>query len=118
VEIVSNYLPDDIHFERLAGALEADQPDTHPSLSRLKAKIYSSLTRQQEKSGPLMGLQETKDAGSGLCVFEELVRISPVGEKAKSFNCCRLCHARLLAEQLEKAPIYWGGCPYVDFQKP
>jgi len=115
---VSKYLPDDIHFEKFAEALEEERPDTNPSLSRLKAKIYSSLTRQQEKSGPLRGFQETKDAGSRLCVFEELVRISPVGEKAKSFNCCRLCHARLLAEKLEKAPIYWGGCPYVDFQKP
>ncbi len=112
---MSNYPSDDTCFERFAGALEADPSDNHPSLSRLKAKIYSALTRRQEESGPLLGLQETKGVGSGLCVFEELVSILPVGEKAKSFNCCRLCHARLLAERLEKAPIYWDDCPYSGF---
>jgi hypothetical protein len=118
VEIVSNDPLEETKFERFAAASEEEQPDIRPAPSRLKAKIYSSLIRQQEKSGPLMDLKETKKSGSRLCVFEELVRISPVGGKVKSFNYCRVCHARILAEKLEKAPIYWGGCPYVDFQKP
>jgi len=40
-----------------------------------------------------------------------------VGETVKSLNICRVCHARVLAEHLENAPIYWGGCPYVEFKK-
>jgi hypothetical protein len=27
-----------------------------------------------------------------------------------------VCHARVLAERLEHAPIYWPHCPYVRFQ--
>ena len=51
-----------------------------------------------------------------LCVFEELVRIAPVGEAAKSLNICRICHARVLAEHMGNAPIYWSGCPYVELK--
>ncbi|MBI3680201.1 MAG: hypothetical protein HY235_07365 [Acidobacteria bacterium] len=84
--------------------------------SRLKSRIFSTLTRQQEESGPLLSLRETSRAGSQLCIFEQLVQIAPVGEKLHSFNYCRICHARALAERIEAAPIWWPGCPYVLFQ--
>jgi hypothetical protein len=32
-------------------------------------------------------------------------------------NPCRVCHARLLAEQFESPPIYWPHCPYVSFRR-
>ena len=85
--------------------------------SALKARLYSTLVREQQESGPLLNLADTKEAGHGLCVFEELVRITPAGEKAQSFNCCSVCHARLLAENFQDAPIYWANCPYVGFHK-
>lgn len=84
--------------------------------ARLKSRIYSSLVQELAKSGPLLSLAETKASGAALCVFEELVRIVPVGEAAKAKNCCRVCHARVLAERIEHAPIYWPHCPYVRFQ--
>jgi len=84
--------------------------------SRLKSRIYSHLVQDQTGSGPLLSLSETKASGMGLCVFEELVRLAPVGERAKTKNCCRVCHARVLAERIEGAPIYWSNCPYVQFQ--
>jgi hypothetical protein len=84
--------------------------------ARLKSRIYSRLMQELAATGSLLSLPETKTAGEGLCVFEELVRISPVGEAAKTKNCCRVCHARVLAERIEGAPIYWPNCPYVWFQ--
>jgi len=108
---------DEQPFEDLASKMEANAPAEPATPSRLKSRLYSALIRRQEESGPLASLAAAKTTGRGLCVFEELVRISPVGEKGKSFNCCRLCHARVLAETLEKAPIYWKHCPYVGFQE-
>ncbi len=85
--------------------------------SRLKARTYSALTRRQAATGPLLSLTETRESGRGLCVFEQAACLVPIGEKAKSLNFCRVCHARWLAEKVENAPIYWGRCPYVAFQK-
>ena len=85
--------------------------------SRMKARIYSALVREQQETGPLQSLSETQAAGRGLCIFEKLVQIAPVGEKAKSPFFCWTCHARILAENLENAPILWAHCPYVAFQK-
>ena len=70
------------------------------------------------ESGPLASLTESKARGGKLCVFEQLVRIAPLGETVKSLNICRVCHARVLAEHFENPPIYWSGCPYVRFKKP
>lgn len=84
--------------------------------ARLKSRTYSLLIEKLAATGPLLSLMETAASGAALCVFEELVRIAPVGEAAKSKNCCRVCHARLLAERFEGAPIYWPHCPYVRFQ--
>jgi hypothetical protein len=90
------------------------QPATAPS--KLKSQIYSALMLRQAASGPLASFAQTRASGHGLCFFEELVRIAPAGERVKSLNICRVCHARVLAEHLEKAPIYWPNCPYVKFQ--
>jgi len=84
--------------------------------SSLKARLYSSVVREQQKSGPLASLDETVAAGYGICVFERLVRISPVGEKAKSPFFCQVCHARMLAEAFDNPPIFWAHCPYVAFK--
>ena len=84
--------------------------------SRLKSRIYSALIARQQSDGPLLNLSEVKARGRRLCVFEELVQIAPVGEAAKQPNFCRVCHARILAENFENAPVYWSGCPYARFQ--
>ena len=116
---MNDNLPFDEHqLETLARKLETAGAMVPPAPSSLKANIYSALVRRQQESGPLLSLSETKLAARGLCVFEKLVQILPVGEEAKSFNCCSVCHARVLAETMENAPIYWGHCPYAGFQKP
>jgi hypothetical protein len=96
---------------------DAARPDPARAPSRLKSRIYSSLILRQAESGPLRSLTATKAEGRTLCVFEELVQISPFGESVKMRNPCRICHARLLGEHVEGAPIYWPHCPYVLFQK-
>ena len=83
----------------------------------LKARVYSALLRRQAEDGRLESLSKGYSRGHELCVFEQLVRISPIGETAKSLNICRVCHARVLAEQMNNPPIYWPGCPYVEFKK-
>lgn len=88
-----------------------ESPEAAPS--SLKARIYSALASRQAETAPLMSFAELKACGRELCVFEELVRIAPVGEAVKSLNICRVCHARVLAERTENPPIFWNGCPYV-----
>lgn len=109
-------IPEEDYFHRIAeSAPLACEPDK--ASAKLKSRIYSMLTRHQAAAGGLASFTDSKAAGYGLCVFEELVRIAPVGETAKQWNICRVCHARVLAENLEKAPIYWPHCPYSEFQK-
>jgi len=95
-----------------------DLPKAGMAPNSLKARIYSALVRQQAQTGPIESLTRSHARGHELCVFEQLVRISPVGEAAKSLNICRICHARVLAEHMDNPPIYWPGCPYVEFKKP
>jgi hypothetical protein len=85
--------------------------------SSLKARLYSMLVHKQQESGPLASLDASLAAGHGICVFEKLVQISPVGEKAKSPFFCNVCHARVLAEHFDHPPIFWDHCPYVKFQE-
>lgn len=105
--------PQQQFFADLAARVEG----TGPAPARLKSRIYSALVRAQQSSGPLLDLVRTHAAGQGLCVFEHLVSIAPVGESLKSLNPCQVCHARVLAENLKRAPIYWNHCPYAEFQK-
>ena len=96
--------------------LSAEAPDTVRAPSRLKSRIFSAMQKEQAAGGPLRSLSQTKSDGRSLCVFEELLQIAPVGESVKSRNPCRVCHARILGERVEGAPIWWPHCPYVDFQ--
>ncbi len=105
---------DDQLFRMLCEFDEAAFEERAPS--RVKARLYSAIIRDQQETGPLQSLSETHAAGHGLCIFESLVQIAPVGEKAKSPFFCWTCHARLLAENVENAPIFWAHCPYVSFQ--
>lgn len=108
-------MQDDELFWELAHESEAPG-EAERSPSRLKARVYSALVRQQQQSGPLLNLSETRHAGHRLCVFEALWEHLPLTTTAKSFNCCSICHARVLGERVEQAPIYWVHCPYVAFQ--
>jgi hypothetical protein len=107
--------PDDVLFEGLAESAASASGAMRAS-TRLRSRIFSKLNLLQAAGGPLLSLGECKAAGGQLCVFEELVRIAPVGEPMHQANPCRVCHARLLAEHVEGAPIWWPGCPYVQFQ--
>jgi hypothetical protein len=114
---MSTPIPEDELFERLAES--APQPaDPARAPAKLKARIYSALMLLESAAGPLASFTETAAAGRELCVFEDLVRIAPVGEGVKSLNICRICHARVLAEHLEHPPIWWPHCPYVKFHQP
>ena len=108
-----NLQNDDRLFELLAR--QPDEAESQRAPSRLKAKLYTSLVQKQQESGRLRTLTETRADGRGLCVFEELWSRAVSAEAAQSFNCCSLCHARVLAEHWEAAPIYWGNCPYAAF---
>lgn len=112
-------MPDNESDEKFRRMLtQAEQPGPREKApSRLKARIYSVLIREQQVTGPLQDLAATHAAGHNLCIFERLVQIAPIGEQAKSPFFCRVCHARVLAENVEDAPIFWAHCPYVDFQK-
>jgi hypothetical protein len=102
-------------LERLA-ALDANaQPDAAPA--RLRSKIYSALVNRLADTGPLLSLSACEDAGGQLCIFEKMLTALPVGEHIESKNPCRVCHARVLGERLDRAPIFWPGCPYADFHK-
>lgn len=105
-------------FEEFSELLNApEQQDEHAPPS-LKARLYSALVRKQQESGPLASLEATVSAGRAICVFERLVQIAAVGEKAQSPFFCEVCHARVLAEHFDQAPIFWAGCPYVKFKEP
>jgi len=113
---MSDHNPEDDRLLTIL-AKQADQAQGEPAPARLKSRLYTLLVRRQQESGPLLGLGETRTQGHGLCVFEGLWQRAMSGEEAQRFNCCSVCHARVLAEHLERAPIFWGHCPYVAFGK-
>ena len=82
--------------------------------SRLKSKLLSRLIELEQAEGPLRVLSENRALGDGLCVFEHLVAALP-SDDLQSRNPCAVCHARVLGELVEKAPIFWPGCPYAQF---
>ena len=108
-------LPDEHFIETLAAEIELAHLELAPD--HLKARVYSALVHRQAATGLLASLSKSKAQGHELCVFEQLVQIAPIGETMKSLNICRVCHARVLAEHFENPPIYWSGCPYVNFKK-
>ena len=106
-------MSDDPWFRRLAEATGDLTPERAPAT--LKSKVYSALTARMAESGSLLDLTETKRAGGRLCVFENMLTLLPVGAEVRSMNPCRICHARILGERMEQAPIFWPGCPYSEF---
>lgn len=108
-------LPDEQFIESIADLVGFNESE--PAPRHLKAKVYSALVNRQAKTGRLMSLTEIGAGGGRLCIFEKLVQIAPVGEAVKSLNFCRVCHARVFAEHMNNPPIYWSGCPYVEFKK-
>jgi hypothetical protein len=110
-------MDDDRWFERLADPTDLDSEEPRRAPARLKARVYSALIQQMAASGPLLSLIETRAEGHKLCVFETTVVAFPAGERLKSANPCRVCHARILAERMEHAPIFWPACPYSKFHR-
>ncbi len=105
-------------LERLLDDAEATGAQSHAKApSRLKSRIYSALMRHHAASGPLLALSATRATGRGLCVFESLTSACSTDTRVEQLNLCRVCHARVLGEHVEGAPIFWHNCPYVDFQK-
>ena len=82
--------------------------------SRLKSRLLSKLISLEQSEGPLRVLSETRRAGEQLCVFERAVALLP-SDTLQSKNPCAVCHARILGEIVENAPIFWSGCPYSRF---
>lgn len=107
----------DRFFTDLAKETDLVDEELGRAPARLKSRVYSALVSRLAARGPLRSLTETRKAGRSLCVFEAALTHAPVGEQAKSMNACRVCHARLLAEHLESAPIFWPHCPYAQFHR-
>ena len=105
---------EDREFSRIFAEPE-DAQERAPS--SLKARLYTALVREQQATGPLASLDATVSAGRGVCVFEKLVQIAPIGDEAKTPFFCGVCHARILGEHLENPPIFWSNCPYVAFKE-
>ena len=82
--------------------------------SRLKSRIFSKLIQMEQEQGPLRILSESRAAGEELCIFEAAVAAIP-SDDLQSRNPCAVCHARVLGERVEQAPIYWPGCAYTKF---
>lgn len=108
---------DDNLEQLLTDAEKADNASDAKASSRLKSRIYSALMRQHAAGGPLLSLSDTRAAGRGLCVFESATSACSPGERVEQLNLCSVCHARVLGEHVEHAPIFWHNCPYVAFQK-
>ena len=106
-------MSEDRWFTQLAGAADV-LPERAPA--RLTSKIYSAVVARMAESGSLLGLTATQDAGGHLCVFEHALTLKPMAAIGlDSTNPCRICHARVLGERMDHAPIFWPGCPYSEF---
>ena len=90
---------------------KAERASAANASSRLKARILSKLVALEQAEGPLRILSASKDAGEQLCIFEHAVAMLPSTD-LQSRNPCAVCHARILGEKVENAPIFWPGCPY------
>ena len=101
---------------KLANSTEPVADDDRAS-ARLRSRIYSRLLAEQAATGRLLGLAKTRESGRALCVFEAAIALSPLPETVQAMNPCYVCHARHLAERLERAPIFWAHCPYSEYQR-
>jgi hypothetical protein len=107
-------MADDQWFEHLAASAPAATEERAPAT--LKSKVYSTVVARMAESGPLLDLKATAKSGGHLCVFEHALVMLPVATGVGSMNPCRICHARVLGERMARAPIFWPGCPYSEFQ--
>jgi hypothetical protein len=105
----------DLWFEQLVEATDALASERAPA--SLTSRVYSALVAHMAESGPLLDLVDSKESGARLCVFETALIVLPLGTAVGSMNPCRVCHARLLGERMEHAPIFWPGCPYSEFHR-
>jgi hypothetical protein len=106
-------MSEDRWFDGLAQTVGEETPERAPA--RLASKVYSAIVLWMSESGALLDLAETQRAGGHLCVFENVLTVLPIGKDVLAKNPCRMCHARVLAERMEHAPIFWPGCPYSEF---
>ena len=83
--------------------------------SRLKSQLYSRMIATQELNGPLVQLGESKARGRELCVFEQIMAAVPM-KHLQEYQYCKICHARVLGEAVDNAPVFWPNCPYAEFQ--
>jgi hypothetical protein len=107
----------DSWFEQLADATRDEGREAEPAPASLKSRIYSAMVNRLSETGPLLDLAETKAGGQPLCVFEEALCVLPLGSRIRSMNPCRICHARVLGERMDHAPIFWPACPYSEFHR-
>lgn len=107
----------DANWDQEFRQILAEPPEEENAPPSLKARLYTRLVREQQASGPLASLDASVAAGHGVCAFEKLVQIAPVGEQWKAPFFCSACHARILGEHLDQPPIFWSNCPYVAFKK-
>jgi len=105
-------MSDDRWFERVA---EASGATAERAPARLTAKVYSAVVARLAERGPLVDLRDSEQAGGHLCVFEQMLTLLPKATGIGAMNPCRVCHARVLGERMEHAPIFWPGCPYSEF---
>src|SRR5438045_8545599 len=108
-------MSDDLWFERLAAAVGSKTSER--ATARLKSRIYSALLIRLAADGPLLDLNDSAACGR-LCVFEQMLAVLPRASGISAMNPCRICHARVLGERMDRAPIFWPGCPYAEFHRP
>lgn len=106
---------DDFNNDEVRVILQAAEAQVPVAVSsRLQSRIFSKLIQLEQEQGPLRVLSESRAAGEKLCVFEAVVAALPSTD-LQSRNPCAVCHARVVAERVEHAPIFWPGCPYARF---
>ena len=103
-------------FSKLAETTEP-RPDDDAAPARLQSRIYSRLLAEQSATGRLLSLAETRESGRALCVFETAMLHTPLPQAVRAMNPCYVCHARHLAERLDRAPIFWPHCPYSEYHR-
>ena len=97
--------------KKLDAFLESCKEDlvTSPTPASLRSRIYSAVVQEAEKNAPLRPLSASVQAGYAICDWENLTRHLPQGEVR---NHCRICHARIVAENFDNISMPWFGCPY------